>query len=88
MIDKIQATGTIPNLAWIENTGTTEGSISYANHRNSAFISIGGNFLYEDGSVLWRKFSLASYKTTIDAGCTSGGWAIFYRPADLGPGPY
>jgi prepilin-type N-terminal cleavage/methylation domain-containing protein len=87
MVDKIQATGTYPSLTWFDPTGTTAGTISYANHRGAAGISTGGNFLYEDGSVLWRKFDLAHYKTTIDIG-TAQGWTVFYRPGDLGPGPY
>ena len=87
MVDKIQAVGTVPSLAWRDDTGTTEGAISYANHRNAANISMGGNFLYEDGSVLWRKFDVSHYKTTIDIG-TQEGWTVFFRPGDLGPGPY
>jgi prepilin-type N-terminal cleavage/methylation domain-containing protein len=87
MIDKIQATGTIPNLTWSGTTYAGGPSFPFANHRNAGGISIGGNFLYEDGSVLWRKFDLARYKTTIDIG-TAIGWTVFFRPADLPPGPY
>jgi hypothetical protein len=88
MIDKIQAGGTAPSLTWSGSTGASAPTFPYANHRGSTAISIGGNFLYEDGSVLWRKFDVANYKTTIDAGTASGGWTLFFRPADLGPGPY
>ncbi len=88
MIDKIQATGTYPNLAWSGTTGVTPQSFPFANHRDSRGIAIGGNFLYEDGSVLWRKFDLARYKTTIDIGSAQSGWTVFYRPADLTPGPW
>jgi hypothetical protein len=87
MIDKIQATGTLPNLSWFGSTGASSKSFWFANHRNKAGVSIGGNFLYEDGSVLWRKFDLARLKTTIDVGSVAG-WTVFYRPADLGPGPW
>lgn len=87
MIDKIQAVGTLPNLTWFGATGGSTRSFPYANHRNSAGISTGGNFLYEDGSVLWRRFDLAHHTTTIDIG-TAQGWTVFYRPGDLGPGPY
>ncbi len=87
MIDKIQATGTIPNLTWSDTTGTAEGTISFANHRNSALVSTGGNFLYEDGSARWRKFDLRQYKATINIGSAAGGWTVFYRPGDFGPGP-
>jgi len=87
MVDKIQATGTLPNLTWFDATGTIDGTISFANHRNSAGISMGGNFLHEDGSVLWRKFDLGRYKTTIDIGSASPGWTVFYRPADFDSSP-
>lgn len=43
MIDKIQATGAMPNLAWFGSTGVTPQSFPFANHRNSAGISIGKN---------------------------------------------
>jgi prepilin-type N-terminal cleavage/methylation domain-containing protein len=88
MIDKIQATGTYPSLTWFGSTGVSTKTFPFANHRNVAGIAIGGNFLYEDGSVLWRKFALAGYKNTIDIGTAVGGWTVFFRPADLGPGPY
>ena len=87
MIDKIQATGTLPNLTWRDATGTVDGTISFANHRNGAGISMGGNFLHEDGGVLWRKFDLGRYKTTIDIGSAASGWTVFYRPADLNSSP-
>jgi prepilin-type N-terminal cleavage/methylation domain-containing protein len=88
MIDKIQATGTIPNLLWSGQISATSPSFPYANHRNTAGIPTGGNFLYEDGSVLWRKFDLARYKATIDVGSADSGWAVFYRPGDLTAGPW
>ena len=88
MIDKIQATGTIPNLLWSGQISPTSPSFPYANHRNTAGIPIGGNFLYEDGSVLWRKFDLARYKATIDVGSADSGWTVFYRPGDLTAGPW
>jgi len=88
MLDKIQATGTYPNLTWSGVAGASGKSFPFANHRGNNAIPIGGDFLYEDGSVLWRKFDLAKYKTTIDIGTASSGWTVFYRPADLGPGPY
>jgi prepilin-type N-terminal cleavage/methylation domain-containing protein len=88
MIDKIQATGKAPSFTWSGGTGASTKTFSFANHRGNAGIPIGGNFLYEDGSVLWRRFDVGRYKTTIDAGTASSGWTVFYRPADLGPGPY
>ena len=88
MLDKIQASGTPPGLTWSGVAGASGKSFPFANHRASTGIAIGGNFLYEDGSVLWRKFDVAKYKTTIDAGTLASGWTVFYRPADLNPGPY
>ncbi len=89
MIDKIQANGTVPNLTWAGATGGSGGkTFPFANHRNSTGVAVGGNFLYEDGSVLWRKFDLARYQKTIDIGSAVGNWTVFYRPGDLGPGPY
>lgn len=88
MIDKIQATGAFPNLTWSGVAGASGKSFPFANHRNNAGIPIGGNFLYEDGSVLWRKFDLPKYKTTIDLGTAASGWSVFFRPADLDRGPW
>ncbi len=87
MIDKIQGVGAPPNIQWFATTGTPPKRFPSANHRGSTGVAVGGNFLYEDGSVLWRKFDLDRYQTTIDIG-TSVGWTVFYRPADLGPGPW
>ena len=90
MIDKIQATGSSPTgaLVWFGSTGANDGSFPFANHRNNRGIANGGNFLYEDGSVLWRKFDLSRYKTSINVGSASSGWVVFYRPGDLEPGPW
>jgi len=88
MIDKIQATGTIPNLTWSGSTGVTIQNFPFANHLNAAGIPVGGNFLYEDGSVIWRKFDLGRYQATINIGSADSGWTVFYRPGDLDPGPW
>jgi prepilin-type N-terminal cleavage/methylation domain-containing protein len=88
MIDKIQATGTLPSLTWYGSTGLTPQDFPFANHQGRGGISTGGNFLYEDGSVLWRKFDVVSYKKTIDIGSAVGGWTVFFHPADLDPGPW
>ena len=88
MIDKIQAGGTFPNLTWSGSTGVTSQSFPFANHRDNRGIPIGGNFLYEDGSVLWRKFDISRYQATIDIGSAASGWTVFYHPADLDRGPW
>jgi prepilin-type N-terminal cleavage/methylation domain-containing protein len=88
MIDKIQATGTLPNLAWAGSTGVTPQDFPFSNHLGSQGWPSGGNFLYEDGSVLWRKFDLAQYQTTINIGSVASGWTVFFHPGDLDTGPW
>jgi prepilin-type N-terminal cleavage/methylation domain-containing protein len=88
MIDKIQATGTLPNLAWAGTTGAATKDFPFANHVGNLPWSTGGNFLYEDGSVLWRKFDLTSYQTTIGIGSAASGWTVFFHPGDLTAGPW
>jgi prepilin-type N-terminal cleavage/methylation domain-containing protein len=88
MIDKIQATGSMRKLTWSGSTGVTMKNFPFANHLGRSGISTGGNFLYEDGSVVWRRFDLVNYKNTIDIGSASSGWVVFYRPADLSAGPW
>jgi len=88
MIDKIQARGSGPTA--ISSWSSTVGSFTVptANHRAALLVPTGGNFLYEDGRVSWRKFSIANYRGTIDVGSKSSGWVVFYRPADLAAGPW
>ncbi len=87
MVDKIQCLGALPNGQWFFTIGSPPKTYAMSNHRRSTGVPIGGNFLYEDGSVLWRKFDLDRPKTTIDVG-TSEGFTVFYRPADLDKGPW
>ncbi len=88
MVDKIQGLGSSP--ATITSWSATAGkfTVPTANHRAATLVSAGGNFLHEDGSVSWRKFSLANYRGTIDVGSRSSVWVVFFRPADLSPGPW
>jgi len=96
MVDKIQANGSassptaVSGLVWSGST-TIDGSamtVLYGNHRNSKNVPIGGNFLYEDGSVLWRKFDLGNLGGTIKVGAAGSDWVVFYWPADLDTGPW
>ncbi len=87
MIDKIQAVGTVPTLTWSGTVGGGTTSFPYANHRGKGLLPVGGNFLYEDSSVSWRKFDLARLQNFIDIGSVAG-WTVFYRPGDLTPGPW
>jgi prepilin-type N-terminal cleavage/methylation domain-containing protein len=91
MIDKIQAGGSSPNedLSWLASATVNFKPVTVpsANHVGANNIPTGGNFLYEDGHVTWRKFDLANYKRTIDVGSSFGGWVYFLRPADLAANP-
>jgi prepilin-type N-terminal cleavage/methylation domain-containing protein len=88
MIDKLQALGSGPTAitSWSASVGNV--TVPTANHRASTGLPTGANFLYEDGSVSWRKFNLGNYRTTIDVGSKASGWVVFYRPADLTTGPW
>ncbi len=88
MIDKIQALGASPFFitSWSATVGGM--TVPTANHRAASLVPAGGNFLYEDGSVSWRKFNSRNFIGTIDVGSKSSGWVVFYRPADLTAGPW
>jgi len=61
-------------------------------HYGAHAVPQGGNFLFEDGRVEWRKFDAGNTPGTIDSGSTgpasTGMYTDFYRPAELGPGPW
>ena len=65
-----------------------------ANHRNSANVPTGGNFLDEDGHVAWRKFKWAGPRkiatgSQIDLGATGySKYVEYYKPIDLDKGPW
>jgi prepilin-type N-terminal cleavage/methylation domain-containing protein len=88
MVDKLQALGSGPTAitSWSASVGGM--TVPTANHRAARGVPSGANFLFEDGSVSWRKFNLGSYSTTIDVGSKASGWVVFYRPADLTAGPW
>ncbi len=57
MIDRLQCT---TGGAWMEGVVQANGQTMTAPtsvHRNSSGVPTGANFLYEDGSVSWEKFS-------------------------------
>ena len=91
MIDKIQAGGSSPtdSLGWLASATVNFKPVTVpsANHVGANNVPTGGNFLYEDGHVTWRKFDLGNYKNTIDVGSSYGGWVYFFRPADVPAGP-
>lgn len=79
-----------PSQGWIYNDGTH--SYPLSNHPESAGIPGGGNFLFEDGSVSWRKFAAPPTKYTDPTGTIGlGGKGESYEyfvPADIGTGPW
>jgi hypothetical protein len=87
MVDKIQGLGSAPaSLNWFSMID----GVNYANcnHRGTQPWATGGNFLYEDGSVLWRKLDLGNLAGTIKAGTIESDWVVFFWPADLSTGPW
>jgi hypothetical protein len=81
MSDRIQAEG-----SW--NVGADRGSLIWkdtltgtplSSHRKQNNISMGGNFLFEDGHVDWRSFDPQRAEATIDAGSVQQGWVCFYK---------
>jgi len=87
MVDKIQGLGSTPaNLNWYSTINGTPYAL--CNHRGTRPYAIGGNFLYEDGSVLWRKFDLGNLAGTINMGTSEQGWVVFFWPGDLTAGPW
>ncbi|HTI98087.1 MAG TPA: type II secretion system protein [Dongiaceae bacterium] len=60
-------------------------------HAGAGGIPLGGNFLFEDGSVSWRKFNWKNKFTdpveTIGIGA-KGNAIEYFVPADIGPGPW
>jgi prepilin-type N-terminal cleavage/methylation domain-containing protein len=83
LIDRIQGLGT-----WTSGTGkgkvkwTTvdEGkTVPTAVHRRNSGEPEGGNFLFEDGHIEWRRFNINDVKGTIDLGSKGGEWLCFYK---------
>lgn len=62
---------------------------SYATsaHRAANGAPLGGNFLYEDGRVNWRKFAYGN-TNTIAVGADNGTYKYYLKPGDLGRGPW
>jgi prepilin-type N-terminal cleavage/methylation domain-containing protein len=56
-------------------------------HRGPSGAPVGGNFLYEDGGVNWRKFVFGNVKT-IAVGADNGTYQYYLKPGDLSPGPW
>jgi prepilin-type N-terminal cleavage/methylation domain-containing protein len=66
-------------------------TVAVSSHTGAGNIPTGGNFLFEDGHVSWRKFS-PDKPTSIAVGACNGGsesgWNYYLKPGDLGLGPW
>jgi prepilin-type N-terminal cleavage/methylation domain-containing protein len=92
MIDRLQCTTA---GAWTEAVAQANGQSITAPtsvHRNSSGVPVGGNFLYEDGSVSWQKFGWLGRFTdptsTIGIGGSGNNDINYFVPAGLGDGPW
>ena len=63
-------------------------TVPTSNHRGVGNVPVWANFLYEDSHVEWRRFNLAKPSAFIDIGSATGSWNVYYRPGDLGTGPW
>ncbi len=86
MSDRLQGLGTWSPAAnngtvdWEvtdSETGSTVVSATHANPKNG--VPGGGNFLFEDGRVEWRKWNRDDARATIDLGSKGGSWLCFYK---------
>jgi prepilin-type N-terminal cleavage/methylation domain-containing protein len=77
MADKIFGSGSWSVAA---NRGNLNfgGTPKLSNHMNKN-VPEGGNFLFEDAHVEWRKFDLGNARGTIDVGATRPSDVIFYK---------
>ena len=87
MSDRMQSLGSwsVPaNRGSVTWTTTFEGKpYKTASHRTQGDVPTGGNFLFEDGHVEWRKFNLSNARATVDVGSLSGSWVLFYKPPNI-----
>jgi prepilin-type N-terminal cleavage/methylation domain-containing protein len=85
MSDKIQAIGSWSisanrglGITWTDSDANI--TVPTANHAfKSGFVPVGGNFLFEDAHVTWRRFDVNDARDTIDAGSVEGNWVCFYK---------
>jgi len=89
MVDKIQIFGSsITRGSWTMNVSGR--SIPSSNHPGKNNVPEGGNFLYEDGSVQWRKLKIDSVSgpVGIGIGMRNFYWLVLFKPDDLDKGPW
>lgn len=80
MSDRIQQNGT----SWADPASGVLLSV----HRGPRNAPFGGNFVYEDGHVAWRKYDQGNPRATINLGLIGGGWNIYLHPMDITAGPW
>jgi hypothetical protein len=77
--------------SWYYSVPGLQGNYAGSSHAGSSGIPTGGNFLFEDGSVSWRKFNwsgrLTDLTTTIGIG-GKGNSIEYFVPGDIGTGPW
>ena len=83
MIDRLQAVGSWSSSA---NKGSVVWTTDYNGkkvftgaHRTGHGEPEGGQFVFEDGHVEWRRLNLNNARATIDVGSQSGSWICFYK---------
>ena len=87
MMDRLQSTS---SMGWYD----APFGIRYVDscHAGNNGVPAGGNFLFEDGHVEWRKFSDGNHAGTIDSGSTGPGsqgtYTDYYRPTEIDKGPW
>ena len=78
-------------MQWRNPGGWTDPGLGIAYptsaHRSPGGAPLGGNFLYEDGRVGWRKFVFGN-ATTIAVAADSGTYQYYAWPGDLARGPW
>jgi prepilin-type N-terminal cleavage/methylation domain-containing protein len=96
MADRLQYN--LGNQSWTKDWNGAQ--VQMGVHRNRGGIPSGANFLYEDGHVKWQKFVWAKpplVSTGVGPGCQSpgtgeggatGNYLEYYKPDDVGPGPW
>jgi prepilin-type N-terminal cleavage/methylation domain-containing protein len=90
MSDRLQGVGSWStsadaglNVSWTDSDDTL--TVASANHPNTKMgdAPVGGNFLFEDGRVVWYPFNVHNARSTIDIGCDYGGWVLFYKVPNI-----
>jgi prepilin-type N-terminal cleavage/methylation domain-containing protein len=85
LIDRLQAIGTWSiaansgNLTWSVQDPQTGKVVPSATHVGPGGVPYGGNFLFEDDHVEWRRFDVKNARGTVDVGDTTGDWVLFYK---------